>query len=190
MRIVYMRPDTGETSENFKGREPFDGGLSVLGPHKSKAEVERSLGRVMTDEEYDKDYWKGVPDYAINPRAIPDEEVPGLEHPHRVHFRDAWVDVTPALKIDICHKKAKAVHLTKLRKHRSKLLQQADIDHINAIASGDHKLILHISEYKQHLRDITNPLKTLAVDGHNDPTTLEHIKQLGSLDYHINGEQK
>lgn len=120
--------------------------------------------------------WASVPAEAINPRIIEDENIPASRE-----FRSAWCDVTPEAKIDIDLVKAKEVQLEKLRLERQRAFvdlgfpQKLHPEIEEGILSTETKAKL------QALRDVTEPLKSLVVEGYNDESVLQQIRDLGKL---------
>jgi len=116
-----------------------------------------------------------VPIASINPKVIDPQQMPNRE------FRDAWCDVTPEAKIDIDLVKAKEIQLEKLRVER----QQAfvDLGFPQKISPEIEEAILSqpTKEKLQALRDVTEPLKSLVVEGYNDAAVLQQIRDLGKL---------
>ena len=96
-------------------------------------------------------------------------------------FRDAWVDVTKEAKVDIDMKKAKNIKLKELREKRQPKLDELDKDMIKALENDDEVKKAEIKAAKQALRDITEPLKNLAVDGVNNNVLLQQIRDLGTF---------
>jgi hypothetical protein len=94
-------------------------------------------------------------------------------------FRDAWVDVTPASTVDIDLAKAKEVQLSKLRAARDSELAKLDKELMIATELGTPTQV--IKDQKQALRDVTEPLKALEIDGYNDEAVLQQIRILGNL---------
>lgn len=159
LKIMYTRPD--------------DNGLSIIIPA-DKEDIEKVLGP-LTEEQYRQHVWeRSVPSWAINPRYVDEDGLPADRE-----FRNAWCDATPDAKVDIDLKKAKDLQLTKLRDVRNAKLAAADIEFMTKLEKGDD--LADIKKKKQKLRDATEPLKALVVDGYNDKEVLAQIKSLGTL---------
>lgn len=128
------------------------------------------------EEFYKKLIWSSVPDDAINPREINDDD-----HPNTREFRNAWCDVTPEPRVDIDLAKAKEIQLTKMREERQKKFDELGFpirlspELEAAIVSQENKNKL------KALRDATEPLKALVAEGYNDETVLDQIRNLGRL---------
>lgn len=127
---------------------------------------------------------QGTPEGAINKWPDKDDVVSFrelLELPESREFRDAWVDVTKEPKVDIDMKKAKDIKLKELREKRQPRLDALDKEMLKALENDDSTKKAEIKAAKQALRDITEPLKNLVVDGVNNNVLLEQIKTLGTL---------
>lgn len=165
-KIIYTKPD---------------GTVSVVYPA-AKKDVEKTCGP-MTDDEYNRYikeqiYSRSIPKDATNIREIDDTDLPQSRE-----FRNAWVDVTPESRIDICCTKAKEIKLQKLRQTRNKKLTELDVDFIKALESNDEAQVQEIKAQKNQLRDITNPLKDLdTTNKYNDTNLLATIKTLSNLE--------
>ncbi len=154
-----------------------DSGVNIVVPM-PKHDIERILGD-LTDSEYEDHVWdRSVPEDAINARVIDDEDIPTTRE-----FRNAWCDATPESRIDIDLSKAKDIQLEKLRLERQKAFvdlgfpQKLNPEVENAIVSPETK------EKLKALRDATEPLKALVVEGYNDEAILQKIRELGKLNY-------
>jgi hypothetical protein len=153
-----------------------DGGISVVIPN-SKEKIERILGK-LTDEQYKAHIKSSIPKDATNIREVDDADIPASRE-----FRDAWVDVTAEPKIDICCKKARDIQLTKLRSDRNKKLEKLDKDFLLALEKDDAANIAEVKQKKQALRDLTEPLKAMEVEGKvNDDNILNEIRLKGKLE--------
>lgn len=158
-KIMYTRAD--------------DGGLSVVIPA-PKADIEKVLGS-LTQEQYENHVWeRSVPSDAINPRYVDADGLPADRE-----FRNAWCDATPEAKVDIDLKKAKDLQLAKLRLTRNAKLEAADVEFMTKLEKGED--LTAIKDKKQNLRDATEPLKALSVDGYNTKEVLDQIRTLGTL---------
>ena len=150
-----------------------DNGLSIIIPA-DKADLEKVLGP-LTEEQYDQHVWeRSVPPNAINPRYVDEDGLPANRE-----FRNAWCDATPDAKVDIDLKKAKDLQLTKLRSTRNEKLTQADVEFMTKLEKGED--LTAIKAKKQKLRDATEPLKALSVEGYNTKEVLDQIRTLGTL---------
>ncbi len=150
-----------------------DGGLSVV-TTVDKVELERVLGS-MTDKEYKNHIiLRSIPNDSINYREIKDTDIPNTRE-----FREAWCDVTDDSKIDIDLVKAKEIKLADLRKVRDQKLKETDQEFVIALSKGENTTAIEVK--KQILRDATNDLKALDVNGYNDEIILSKIKELGQL---------
>lgn len=159
MMMMYTRPE--------------DGGVSIVTAVDKEA-IERVLGP-MTQEQYEAHVIEqSIPKDAINIKRIAYEDLPTDRE-----FRNAWVDVTDDSKVNIDLAKAKAIKLEELRQERNKLLDAVDKELLKALDLGGD--IGAIRTEKQRLRDLTEPLKTLVVDGVDDPAVLEQIKKLAVI---------
>jgi multidrug efflux pump subunit AcrB len=98
------------------------------------------------------------PNKYISHREMPDEAIP-LDRT----FRDAWVDTTPELTIDIDMDKARNIHLDSIRIERNAELSKLDIQATKAQDTGDVETLTQIRMRKQELRDLpANLASTLA----------------------------
>lgn len=163
--------------KKFIFTRPEDNGIELLVPS-PKEGIEQHLGK-LTDEEYERHVWKmAIPENALNPRYIEDEDIP-LDH---IDFRNAWCDVTPASRIDIDCCKARDIQLEILRENRKEAFNKLGVPNKfnkeieDSILSPETRLEL------EKLRNITEPLKALDVKGKfNDEHLLNEIKRLGAL---------
>lgn len=157
-KILYTRPD---------------GGVSIVVPA-PKESLEQVLGPLTVKEYSEHVYRKSIPEDAINIREIEDTDLPDRE------FRNAWVDVTEESRIDICCSKARDLKLEEVRAKRKELLVEQDSKFMIALETG--KGLDEVKAEKQRLRDITEPLKALDVEGkYNDEEVLASIRQLGDI---------
>lgn len=97
-------------------------------------------------------------------------------------WRNAWRDELEGEQIDICMNAAKEVALSKLRVQRDRKLEELDKQTLIALGRGDEVMRQNIETEKQHLRDITTPLKDIVVSGYSDTDTLAQLKQLSTLE--------
>jgi hypothetical protein len=131
-----------------------------------KDQIEKELGRPLSDQEYEDYIWQlSIPDGAINPRSIKDEHIP----PSR-EFRNAWCDLTPEPIVDFDFLKAKDIQLTRLRSKRDSLLDKYDKLMAKAVDMNDSVEQGILRTKKQELRDATEQLKDLS------PKSIEEIK--------------
>jgi hypothetical protein len=160
MKIMYTRPE--------------DGGVSIVVAAPKEA-IEKVLGP-LTQEQYEAHVIeRSIPEGAINVRAIEDDGIPVDRE-----FRNAWVDVTPEAKVDIDLVKAKELKLAELRRARDVELAKLDKQFMIALERGED--LGAIKARKQELRDATDPLKALHVEGVNDDSVIARIKELAVLD--------
>lgn len=160
MKIMYTRPD--------------DGGVSIV-VALPKEDIERVLGPLTQDEYEQHVIERSIPSDAINVKTISDDDIPADRE-----FRNAWVDATEDTKINIDLARAKELKLQELREKRDVLLQKTDTAFL--IALEEQKDLTEIKAEKERLRDITNPLKNLAVSGVDDEAVLAKIKELSTLE--------
>ena len=66
--------------------------------------------------------------------------------------------------------KARAIHLTEIRRVRNAELEKEDINMLKAIEAGDASTQSTVATKKQVLRDIP---ATFSLDGYGNPTTLK-----------------
>lgn len=159
MKIMYTRLE--------------DGGLSIVVPATKEA-VEKVLG-TLTDLEYKAHVWeRSVPEGAINARYVVDEGIPSDRE-----FRNAWCDTSPEAVVDIDLSKAKDLKLTELRAVRNTKLDKLDKEFMAALEKGED--LEGIKVKKQILRDFTEELKALPVEGVNDPEVLDMIRYLVTI---------
>jgi hypothetical protein len=158
-RIIYTRPD---------------GGVSIVIPAPKKR-LEKVLGP-LTDKQYQEHVReRSIPNDATKIRSVYAKDIPTSRE-----FRNAWVDTTELEKIDICCEKARDIQLKKLRAERDEALKPLDIEYMVALEQG--KDTAPIVAKKQKLRDATNPLKNLRVEGKvNDRAILQDIRKMGVL---------
>lgn len=158
-KIIYTRPD---------------GGVSIVSPAPKK-DIERMLGSI-TDKEYEKLVLsKSIPEDAVNVRFIEDQDIPDDRE-----FRDAWVDTEEGSQIDICCARAKDVALNRMRGERNRLLAESDRDFMIKFERGED--LTDVKKKKKSLRDVTEGLKSLEVDGKvNDEKILGAIGLLSSI---------
>ena len=160
MKVMYTRPE--------------DLGVSIV-TAAPKADIEKVLGP-LTQEQYEAHVMeRSVPADAINPRRITDDAIPANRE-----FRNAWVDVTAAAKVDIDLVKAKEVKLLELRAKRNAELEKLDREFLVALEVGD--ALGSIRARKQALRDATEHLKALVVSGIDDELVLDQIRALSTLE--------
>lgn len=152
-----------------------EGNLCIVIPME-KRHLERVLGP-LTEEEYEAHVReRSIPENAIGVRDVEDTDIPSNRE-----FRNAWCDVTEETRIDIDLKKAKDIQLIKLRIEREQAFK--DLGFANKLHPDIEEALLS-AETKQalkDLRDVTEPLKALEVDGFNDEAVLTKIKELGTL---------
>lgn len=167
--FVYTRPNDLINPMN-------DGGLSIV-VGASKSAIEDILGP-MTQEEYEKHiHEKSIPKNAINTRPIQLSDLPADRE-----FRNAWCDVTPESTVDIDLEKAKDIKLSELRKKRDEELLKTDSEFVQAFSSDDQAGLEKIKKKKQKLREMTDSLKSLKVNGYNDVSVLNKIRELGKFE--------
>lgn len=148
-----------------------DGSVSVIHPIPKK-QIEVHLGQ-LTQTQYEKLVWeRSVPADAINPRKVEDSDIPTSRE-----FREAWVDVTPEAKVDVCCEKAKEVALEVLRRRRDEALVENDSAFVLAQKLGTD--LTPVLAERERLCALTDPLKALDVTGKvNDATTLAQLKEM------------
>lgn len=128
-------------------------------------------------EEYEKHVWdKSIPEWAVNPRYINDEDFPINDE-----FRNAWCDVTPETRIDIDLVKAKELKLTQLRQLVQEKFKELGFPQKLSPDIEDKLLTDDTKAQLKSLRDATEPLKALKVSGYNDEEVLQKIRTLGEL---------
>lgn len=150
-----------------------DGGISIVVPA-PKSDLEKVLGPI-SQETYEAHVWeRSVPSDAINPRYVDEGGVPEDRK-----FRGAWVDATPEASVDIDLALAKDVALNDLRNKRKDLMVKLDIEFMTKLEKGED--LTDVKLRKQQLRDITNPLKELVVEGYNDSEKLALIDSLSNI---------
>lgn len=147
-----------------------------------KANIERDLGKKLTDEEYEN--------FVIE-RSIPQgkkfKKVDDSELPSEPVFRNAWLFDEKAEKVCICCEKARDVALRELRIRRNKALDESDKNYMRVQETGSVEEIHNLKIKRQKLRDATNELKGLNVAGKIDDEALlakitEEMNQELSLD--------
>lgn len=143
MRILYSR---------------IDGGVSIV-TAAPKIDLEKVLGP-LTDDEYKKHVIdKSVPDDVVNFLEVPDDYV----FPDR-EFRNAWQLVDGTITYDL--EKARMIQLDRIRSARVPELQKLDIELIKALENGSP--IEELKTRRQEMRDITEPLKAMALKSIED----------------------
>lgn len=150
-----------------------DGGVSIVIPV-PKVKLEKQLG-AMTDAEYEAHViQRSIPE-GLAYRHIEDADIPATRE-----FRNAWEDSQPGTQIDICCAKARDIMLERLRVERDALLVVEDKNFMKALEKGEDTSA--IATKKQELRDATETLKALQVEGvYNDEALLEQIRTLGVI---------
>lgn len=154
-KIIYTRPD---------------GGLSVVVPAPKEA-IEKMLGP-LTEEEYVAHVLeRSIPADATKVRYVNEEDIPSDRE-----FRNAWCDVSTEPCVDIDAEKARDIVLTEVRLQREPLLVKADQDFMRALEGGQDTT--EIVEQKKALRDLTEPVKSLALpeDGLATEQLLEQLR--------------
>jgi len=141
-----------------------------------KANIERDLNKSLTDEEYSAIIVKSLPEGTVSWRKVDDSDIPKSRE-----FRSAWVDVTDSSKVDIDLQLAKDAKLATLRAERTIELEKLDKEFLKALSMDDQERLSLIKVRQQELRDATEPLKALEVDGYNDTVVLANIRSLGTL---------
>lgn len=141
-----------------------------------KANLERDLNRELTNAEYKELVLKSLPPLAFNVREVSDSDIPKSRE-----FRGAWVDVTEASKIDIDVAKAKDIKLKELREKRDKEFEKVDKEFVQALSAEDTEALKAVKSKQKKLREATDPLKALNVEGYNDEVALANIRSLGTL---------
>ena len=150
------------------------GKVSVVTPS-SKERLEKVLGKLTVKQYRDHVWERAVPEDAINPRDLLVADIPKSRE-----FRDAWEDSQEGSQVDICCSKAKEIQLRKLREEREVHMEVLDKDFMIAIEKGEDTSV--IAGKKQALRDVTEPLKALSVEGkYNDAALLGEIKGKGVI---------
>lgn len=141
-------------------------------------EKEVETTRPMTDAEWEMHVWdRSVPVEFIESARWVDE----VDMPQTREFRDAWRNIDETTKVNICCKEARDIALEDLRRKRNEKLDKLDKDFLLAIERDLDTA--PIKQKKQELRDVTEPLKNLAVDGVFDcETTLQEIRQLRDIE--------
>lgn len=159
MKIMYTRPE--------------DNGVSIV-IAVPKEDIERVLGP-LTQTQYEAHIIeRSIPDNALNVKLISEEDLPADRK-----FRNAWVDVTPDTKVNIDLARAKELKLEEMRQKRNVLLDKEDKNYMVALERGEDPD--SIKSRKQALRDATNPLKALVVEGVDDPAVLAQIETLATI---------
>ena len=152
---------------------PEDNGVSIVVGAPREA-IEKVLGP-LTQEQYEAHIMeRSIPEGAMNVKVISDDDIPESRE-----FRNAWVDATPDSKVNIDLAKAKDVKLEEMRALRKVLFEALDKKLIMAIEKGED--LDAIRAEKQALRDATNPLKALKVNGVDDERVLAQIRKLSAL---------
>lgn len=156
MKLIYTRPD---------------GGVAIVSVV-SKESVEDVLGS-MSDEDYMNHVYKvSIPKGAVNVREIEESDIPDSRE-----FRDAWVDMSVALDIDL--NKAKELKLAAMRTERNIQLSLLDTESLRALENkADDTAII---AKKQALRDSTEALKALDVSLLSTEAGVAAIKDLAVL---------
>ena len=111
-----------------------------------RGQIERSLGKSLTDAEYREIVRSTVP-AGVQSVALPD----GAAHDRT--FRNAWTLNGSTIECDMV--KARDIHRDRLRKARAPLLAELDIEYQRADESGDNEKKRDIARRKQALRDVT-----------------------------------
>lgn len=150
-----------------------EGGVSIIVPAPKEA-IEKVLGP-LTQAEYEAHVVeRSIPVDAINVRSVEDTDIPADRE-----FRNAWCDVTPETTIDIDLGKAKDQKLAELRKVRDVELDKLDKEFMVALEKGAD--LTAIKAKKQVLRDFPEELKSLPIEGVNDPEVLDMIRYLSTI---------
>lgn len=158
-----------------------DGSIGRISPA-PKEDLEKVFGP-LTQEEYEAHVMERTLNETLtrfpghtNLRSIsPDDEPDG-------EFRNAWVDVTEQSRIDIDCSKAKEIQLRRLRIKREKAFSDLGFPTKLNPELEDRILSPSTKAKLKELRDVTEPLKGLDVEGKiNCEETLQSIRDLGQL---------
>lgn len=137
------------------------GTLAIIIPT-DKSIIERDLNISLSDSEYENFVrLKSIPLDALGVREIEDSEIP-LDR----EFRNAWKDNQNSIGFDLI--KAKEIQLERIRKAREPKLQELDIEYMKALESNDSVKLKEISDQKEVLRNITQPLIDLEANSIDD----------------------
>ena len=140
-----------------------DGGLSIVCPA-PKADIERNLGRALSDEEYDKIVYEhsitrplqeGLINIQGDVQEIETDELPPRDN--NGGFRDAWKLENGKVVEDL--DKAKAIVADRIRAEREPLLKALDVEFSRALETDNAEERNRIVAEKQKLRDVTEVLK-------------------------------
>lgn len=105
-------------------------------------------------------------------RDMPDEAIPTDRT-----FREAWVDTTPELVIDVDMPKARAIHLNRIREKRNAKLARLDVESIKAQDMNDNAALQTIRARKQELRDLPTTI-TPQINAALTPADLKLVQPL------------
>lgn len=111
---------------------PEDGGVSVVYPT-GKVTIETVLAQ--------------IPEGALNVRVADVKDLPKSRE-----YREAWTDENPGPQVDVCMKKAKHIHMQRIRHARNKKLNELDMEQVRHIQNP--KKLQDLEDRKQALRDL------------------------------------
>lgn len=111
---------------------PEDGGVSVVYPS-----GETTLETVLSQ----------IPEGALNVRLATVDVLPKDRE-----YREAWTDENPGQQVDVCMKKAKHIHMQRIRHARNKKLNELDVEQVRHIQNP--KKLQELEDRKQALRDL------------------------------------
>ncbi len=90
-------------------------------------------------------------------------------------YRDAWDDVNGEIQFNM--RRARAIHISRIRSKRDKKLQALDIDYMIATEKGDSAAIRRIAEEKRVLRDLPATIQPKL----DECKTIEELKAISPL---------
>jgi hypothetical protein len=135
-----------------------EGGTAIVVPAPKEA-VEKVLG-ALTDEQYESYVReRSIPANAINVINVT-EALPSRE------FRNAWVIQDKTIIHDL--EKARSIQLDRIRIIRDKHMKMLDVNYMRAVEAKDDSAQEVVANHKQRLRDITEPLKIMALTSIDD----------------------
>lgn len=145
-------------------QDPNTEEVSVICPA-PKSDIERSLGKVLSNEEYefmvfDHSIARPIREGLVKPNVTINRFSP-QSLPKDREFRGAWKLSGDSIVEDL--ERAKAIKLEKIRIERKPLLEALDAEFMQAVERDDAVEKARIVAEKQKLRDVTEPLKGDAV---------------------------
>lgn len=136
-----------------------DGALCVVNAA-AKSDLEKVLGPLTDDAYKEHVLTRSIPEGKLYVEIADSYTLPDRE------FRNAWMLEGKAVGHDL--EKARKMQLDRIRAAREPKLVELDKEFMFALENSDDKKLLDVKAAKQLLRDITEPLKTMALNSIDD----------------------